>query len=113
MGGGEGRAAAPPSVTGTDGEGEGPNLRGRSRGRKEGKGCARRAGWAEGTAGARSSEGRGMETRGRQRDAREKGLAPERLNGGVHRRGEGLRAGREGDGNGFGEKGRAGRRRLG
>lgn len=40
MGGGEGRAAAPPSVTGADGEGEGPNLRGRSRGRKEGKGCA-------------------------------------------------------------------------
>lgn len=52
-----------------------------------------------------------MERRGRERDAREKGLAPERLHGGLNRRGEGLRGGGEGDGNGCGEKGGAGRGR--
>lgn len=50
-----------------------------------------------------------MERLGRERNAREKGLAPERLHGGVNRRSEGLRGGGEGDGNGCGEKGRAGR----
>ena len=54
-----------------------------------------------------------METRERETDAREKWLAPECLNGGVNRWGEGLRGGEEGDGNAFGEKGRAGRGRLG
>lgn len=44
---GGGRAAAPPSVTGADGEGEGPNLEGTFAGRKEGKGCAGGQGWAE------------------------------------------------------------------
>lgn len=37
-----------------------------------------------------------MESRGPERDAREKGLAPERLHGGVNRRGEGLRGGGRG-----------------